>query len=128
MPLPEWHLKTWDNYHIMQSPSIKVQIDPEAISGMTGTFGRSLFLRYTLPKLEAASTPLRLLSLGGWIGWSSEDDYTAKLHIPLQAIWPAPQYRLQVPITDVQIEAIEETRKGSHVNLVVCLEGLASIG
>lgn len=128
MPLPEWYLKTWDNSHIMQSPAIRVQIDPEAISGATGTFGRSLFLPYILPKPETTSTPLRLISLGGWIGWSGETDHIAKLYIPLQAIWPAPQYRLQVSITDMQIEAIEENRKGNHVNLVVCLEGLASIG
>ncbi len=90
-----------------------------------GTFGPVLFLPYTLPKPEDASTALQLLSLEGWIGCGNESDSHARLLIPSQVIWPSPQYRLQVPVTDVQIEAIEEARKESQVNLTVWLGGLA---
>ncbi len=128
MPFTRWYLKPWDTYHHMQGPAIKVEVDPAAVAGGRGTFGPVLFLPYTLPTPDEASASLRLLSLEGWIGYGNVADSTARLLIPSQIIWPAPQYRLQVPLTDMQIEAIEEERKGERVNLTVWLGGLASVG
>ena len=128
MPLTEWSLKTWDTYHNFQAPVIKVEIDPALIAGGRGTFGPVLFLPYTLPKLEEASASLCLLSLEGWIGYGNVSEADARLLIPSQTIWPDNRSRLQVPLTDAQIEAIEEARKGSQVNLTVWLGGLASVG
>jgi hypothetical protein len=85
-----------------------------------------LFLPYRLPKREESSASLDLLSLEGWIGLVNAPETDARLLIPSQMIWPAPQHRLQVPLTDAQVEAIEQTRKGGRVNLTVWLGGLAS--
>ena len=124
MPFTEWYLKPWTGTG--NHPNFaRVQIDPALIAGGRATFGPVLFLPYTLPKPEDAATALQLLSLEGWIGCGNETDSHARLLIPSQVIWPSPQYRLQVPITDRQIEAIEEVRKGGQVNLTVWLGGLA---
>lgn len=128
MPFTEWYLKPWDIYHHLQGPAIKVEVDPAKVAGGRGTFGPMLFLPYTLPTPDEASASLRLLSMEGWIGYGNVADSTARLAIPSQIIWPTPQYRLQVPLTDMQIEAIEEERKGERVNLTVWLGGLASVG
>jgi hypothetical protein len=127
MPSPEWYLKPWDTYQSFQGPAIKVEIDPALIAGGRGTFGPVLFLPYTLPKPEEASASLHLLSLEGWIGYGNISEADARLLIPSQIIWPDNRSRLQVPLTDAQIEAIEEARKGSQVNLTVWLGGLASV-
>jgi hypothetical protein len=66
--------------------------------------------------------------LEGWIGLGNVTESDARLAIPSQIVWPAPQYRLQAPITGAQIEAIEEARKGGQVNLTVWLGGVASGG
>ncbi len=126
MPITEWWLKKWSPAGNDRNVA-RVQIDPALIAGGRGTFGPVLFLPYTLPKPEDASTALQLLSLEGWIGCGNknESDSHARLLIPSQVIWPSPQYRLQVPVTDRQIEAIEETRNGGQVNLTVWLGGLA---
>ncbi len=122
MPLAEWWLKPWNN----QRDFVKVQIDPALISGHRGVLGPALFLPYTLSGQEEASATLLLLSLEGWMGWGNEAEYVAKLPIPSQIIWPGGQSRLQVPITDVQIEAIEQARNGGPVTLTVSLGGLAA--
>src|SRR5258708_10543093 len=86
-----------------------------------------LVLSYKLPKGEGSSASLELLSLEGWIGLGNVTECDARLPIPSQIVWPAPQqYRLQVAITGAQIEAIEEARKGGQVNLTVWLGGVAS--
>ena len=129
MPITEWWLKKWSPAG--NDPNFaRVQIDPALIAGGRGTFGPMLFLPYTLPKPEEASTALQLLSLEGWIGCGNknESESHARLLIPSQVIWPGGQPRLQVPVTDVQIEAIEETRNGGQVNLTVWLGGLAFAG
>ncbi len=106
----------------------KVQIDPAVISGGRGPFGPMLFLPYKLPKRDESSASLDLLSLEGWIGLGNVSEPDARLRIPSQIVWPGPQYRLQVPITDAQIETIEQVRNGFQVNLTVWLGGLASGG
>src|SRR6266487_800408 len=127
MPITEWWLKKWSPTG--NDPNfVTVQIDPALVAGGRGAFGPMLFLPYTLPKLEVASTALQLLSLEGWIGCGNESDSHARLLIPSQVIWLGGQPRLQVPITDRQIEAIEEARKGGQVNLTVWLGGLAYAG
>ena len=129
MPITEWWLKKWSPTG--NDPNfVVVQIDPALITGGRGTFGPMLFLPYTLPKPEVASTALQLLSLEGWIGCGNknESESHARLLIPSQVIWPGGQPKLQVPVTDVQIEAIEETRNGGQVNLTVWLGGLAFAG
>jgi hypothetical protein len=129
MPITEWWLKKWSPTG--NDPNfVTVQIDPALIAGGRGTFGPMLFLPYTLPKPEVASTALQLLSLEGWIGCGNknESESHARLLIPSQVIWPGGQPKLQVPVTDVQIEAIEETRNGGQVNLTVWLGGLAFAG
>lgn len=126
MPLTEWSLRTFANRQSFQAPVIRVQIDPAMIAGGRGTFGPMLFLPYTLPGPE--STSMRLLSLEGWLGYGNVSDTDARLFIPPQVIWPDNRSRLQVPLTDAQIESIEQLRNGGLVNLSVWLEGLASVG
>lgn len=128
MPLTEWSLKKWDTYHNLQAPVIRVRIDPADIAGERGTFGPVLFLPYTLPQSEEAPASMRLLSLEGWVGCGTESETSARLLIPTQIVWPDNRSRLQVPLTDVQIEAIGQLRNGSLVNLVVWLGGWASVG
>src|SRR2546428_6892013 len=101
-------------------------MDPAAVWGSWGPFGPMLVLPYQLPKQEGSSALLWLLSLEGWIGLGNVTESDARLPIPSQIVWPAPQYRLQVPITGAQIEAIEEARKGGQVNLTAWLGGVAS--
>ncbi len=119
MPLAEWYLQPWGNYS--NEAFGRVQIDPAGVWGGRGPFGQMLFLPYLLPKREGSSASLDLLSLEGCIGLGNVTESDARLPIPSQIIWPAPQYRLQVPITDAQIEAIEQVRNGGLVNQVVWL-------
>ncbi len=123
MPLAEWYLSQWGN---QQQNFAKVQIDPAEVWGSKGLFGMMLVLPYKLPTRVESSTSLELLSLEGWIGIGNVTESDARLPIPSQIVWPAPQYRLQVPIASTQIEAIEEVRKGGQVNLTVWLGGIAS--
>lgn len=126
MPFAEWWLKKWTPTG--NDPNfVKVQIDPVEVWGCRGAFGPMLVLPYKLPKGEGPSASLELLSLEGWIGLGNVTESDARLPIPSQIVWPAPQqYRLQVPMTGAQIEAIEEARKGGQVNLTVWLGGVAS--
>src|SRR6266487_193316 len=121
MPFAEWYLSRWGN----QQDVARVQIDPAEVWGSRGSFGPMLVLPYKLPKREGSSASLELLSLEGWIGLGNVTESEAILPIPSQIVWPS-QYRLQVPITGAQIEAIEEARKGGQVNLTVWLGGVAS--
>ena len=69
---------------------------------------------------------VKLLSLEGGISWGfSVTIEEARLLIPSQIIWENPQCKLHVPITDKQIEAIENARNGSTINLSVQLAGIA---
>lgn len=122
MPFAEWYLSPWGNH----PDSARVQIDPAEVWGGRGVFGPMLVLPYKLPKREGSSASLELLSLEGWIGLGNVTESDARLPIPSQIVWPAPQYRLQVPITNAQIEAIEQIRNGGQVNLTVWLGGVAS--
>lgn len=124
MPFAEWWLKKWTPTG-NDSNLVKVQIDPAEVWGCKGAFGPMLVLPYKPPKPEGSSL-LELISLEGWIGLGNVTETDARLPIPSQIVWPVPQYRLQVPITGVQIEAIEEARKGGQVNLTVWLGGIAS--
>ena len=128
MPSTQWSLKTFDTHQSFQGPVIKVEIDPALIAGGRGTFGPVLFLPYMLPKPEEASGSMRLLWLGGWLGYGNVSEYDARLLIPSQIIWPDNRSRLEVPLTYAQIEAIEEERKGNQVSLTVWLSGLADVG
>ncbi len=119
MPSTQWSLKTFDTYQSFHGPAIKVEIDPTLIAGGRGTFGPVLFLPYTLPKPDEASASMRLLALEGWLGYGNVSESDARLLIPSQIIWPDNRSRLQMPLTDAQIEAIEEERKGNQVNLTV---------
>lgn len=127
MPQVEWWLTRWEESHAMNNPNgIKVTIDPAHISGSRGTFGAALFLPYkhTVPTGSALTS---LISLEGWIDWGGNNNAAneARLRIPSQQVWPAPQYQLQVPLSERQIEAIEHVRNGSLVNLSVQLGGIA---
>jgi len=126
MPFAEWWLKKWAPEG--NDPNfVKVQIDPAEVWGCQGAFGPMLVLPYKLPKGEGPSASMELLSLEGWIGLGNVTETDARLPIPSQIVWPAPQqYRLQVPITGAQIEAIEEARKGGQASLTVWLGGVAS--
>jgi len=128
MPSTQWSLKTFDAHQSFQGPAIKVEIDPTVIFGGRGTFGPVLFLPYTLPKPDEASASMRLLWLGGWLGYGNVSDTDVRLVIPSQIIWPDNRSRLEVPLTYAQIEAIEEERKGNQVSLTVWLSGLADVG
>src|SRR5260370_30013424 len=124
MPLAEWYLSRWGN----QQDFARVQIDPAEVWGGRGPFGPVLVLPYKLPKREGSSASLELLSVEGWIGLGNVAESDARLPIPSQIVWPAPQYRLQVPMTGAQIDAIEEARKGGQMHLTVWLGGVASSG
>jgi hypothetical protein len=124
MPLTEWYLKVQET----DQDWTKILIDPAMIAGLKGTFGQALFLPYTVSQKENGRATLHLLSLEGWIGWSGEPDFVARLPIPSQMVRSdGRQLGLQVPITDAHIEAIEEARRGSKVILTVSLGGLALI-
>lgn len=126
MPLAEWYLTTWhQRQRFPQTGAIKVEIDPSRIGGQRGTFGPALFFPYTLPDTKESS-PLELFALEGWIGWGQEADASARLRIPTQTLWPG-QPALQVPLTDVQLEAIEEARKGGAVQFTITLAGQATM-
>lgn len=124
MPMAEWWLRKWTPTG-NDSNLVKVQTDPAEVWGCKGAFGPMLVLPYKPPKPEGPSL-LELISLEGWIGLGNVTENDARLPIPSQVVWPVPQYRLQVPITGAQIEAIEEARKGGQVNLTVWLGGVAS--
>ena len=128
MPFAEWWLKKWTGTG--NDPNfVKVQIDPAEVWGCRGAFGPMLVLPYKLPKGEGPSASMELLSLEGWIGLGNVTESDARLPIPSQIVWPAPQqYRLQVPLTDAQIEAIEQMRNGGRANLIIWLGGVASGG
>lgn len=128
MPSIQWSLKTFETRQSFQGPAIKVEIDPWFIAGSLGIFGPVLYLPYTLPKPDEDSASMRLLSLGGWLGYGNVSDTGPRLHIPSQNIWPDNRSRLQVSLTHAQIEAIEEARNGNQLGFTVWLEGLASIG
>src|SRR6266852_8987885 len=125
MPSAEGYLKIQET----DQDWVKVQIDPATVSGQKGVFGQRLFLPYTLSNPERTrSVTMRLLSLEGWIGWSGEEDFVAKLRIPSQIVSNNRNKQgFHVPITDAQIEAIEEARKGNNASLTVSLGGLATI-
>lgn len=129
MPLAEWYLKPWGHHTLALDEqdriTIRVQIDPTTISGQRGAFGPALFLKYTLSGINRDMTGPQLLSLEGWIGWTNETEYAARLRIPSQTLWPNID-SLQVPVTDEQIEAIERHRNSGVVSLTVALAGLAT--
>src|SRR5260370_23118527 len=90
MPFAEWWLKKWSPAG--NDPNfVKVQIDPAEVWGCRGAFGPMLVLPYKLPKGEGPSASMELLSLEGWIGLGNVTESDARLAIPLQIVWPAPQ-------------------------------------
>lgn len=125
MPSAEWYLQIKQN----DQDGVNVQIDPATVFGRKGLFGRILCLPYTLSPLGGSSrVTLRLLSFEGWIGWGNEQDFVGRIRIPSQIISNNPNKScLQVPITDVQIEAIEDARKGSNASFTVSFAGLATV-
>lgn len=124
MPLAEWYLKTYET----ALDWIKIVIDPAMVTGLKGTFGQALFFPYSVSEKDKGQVSFHLLSLEGWIGWSGEADFVAKLLIPSQVVRvDGRQLGLQVPITNTQIEAIEEARKGSQVIFTISFNGLADI-
>ena len=124
MPVAEWYLKTYET----SQDGTKIVIDPAAVAGLKGTFGQALFFPYSISEKETGRVSLRLLSLEGGIGWSGEADYVAKLLIPSQVVRSdGRQLGLQVPITDIQIKAIEEARKGDRVIFTISFSGLAFV-
>ena len=125
MPSAEWYLKIKET----DQDWVKVQIDPATVSGQKGLFGRVLSLPYKLSGPDRSSrVTLRLLSLEGWIGWSGETDFVGRIRIPSQIISNNPNKSwLQVPITDAQIEAIEDARKGNGASFTVSCAGLATV-
>src|SRR5690349_16602549 len=82
MPLAEWYLKIKET----DQDWTKILVDPAMIAGLKGTFGQALFLPYTVSEKENGRVTLRLLSLEGWLGWSGETDFVAKLLIPSQVV------------------------------------------
>lgn len=126
MPQVEWYLKPQGHNTSHDPDYIKILIDPALTSGDRRALGASLFLPYAFV-IPGQSRLISLLSLEGGISWGSGSNANndAQLPIPSQIVWPLPQYRLQVPINDAQIEAIEHERNGSVVNLRIQLRGLA---
>lgn len=125
MASAEWYLKIKET----DQDWVKIEIDPGAVSGQKGQFGRTLCFPYKLSgPARSARVTLRLLSIEGWIGASSESEFVGRIRIPSQIISSNPNKPwLLVPVTDAQIEAIEEARKGNPVNLAFWLAGLAAV-
>lgn len=125
MASAEWYLKIREG----DNDWVKVEIDPAAVYGIKGQLGRSLCLPFKLSgPSRNTRVILRLISLEGWIATGAETEYVGKMRLPSQIISnnPNKQYIL-VPVTDEQIEAIEETRNGSNANLPISLAGLATV-
>lgn len=110
-----------------QHLQLAVQLDATMIRAGRGIFGPALQLPFKCQEMADRKLEYTLLSLEGWIWWSTEDSNNKPgLRIPLQAFRPY-MWWLTVPITDAQIEAIEEARRGEPVTLNVLLAGLASL-
>ena len=108
---------------------MKIEIDPVAVSGQNGQFGRTLCFPYKLSGPgRSARVILRLLSVEGWIGAVGESEFVGRIRIPSQIISNNPNKPwLLVPVTDAQIEAIEEVRKGNAIGFTFWFAGLATV-
>jgi len=125
MPVATWYLKFSES----DQDWVKIEIDPMAVSGQSGQLSRTLCFPYTLIQRERpVRASLRLLSVEGWLGGSGETDYVGRIRIPSQIISNNPNRPwLQVPVTDEQIAAIEETRKGNPANFTLWFAGQATV-
>jgi len=125
MASAEWYLKIKET----DQDWVKVEIDPVAVSGQKGQFGRVLCFPYKLSRPgRSARVILRLLSIEGWIGALGESEFVGRIRIPSQIISNNPNKPwLLVPVTDAQIEAIEEARKGNAVGFTFWFAGLATV-
>lgn len=108
---------------------VKIEIDPAVVSGQKGRLGRTLCFPYTLSVPgRAARVMLRLVSVEGWLGLSGESDFVGRIRIPSQVISNNPNKRwILVPVTDVEVEAIEEARNGEMANFTLWLAGLTAV-
>lgn len=106
--------------------AIKVDIDPSLFQGQRGIFGPTLLMRFTATPIANISVDIVLLSLEGWITWQGDANFWPGILIPSQTIDPN-THLLYAPLTDAQIEAIEEKRAGGAVVFNVTLRGLATI-
>lgn len=125
MASAEWYLKIKET----DQDWVKIEIDPTVVSGQKGQFGHTLCFPYKLSgPSRSTRVILRLISIEGWIGASGESEFVGRIRIPSQIISRNPNKPwLLVPLTDAQIEAIEEARKGNAISLTFWLAGLATV-
>lgn len=124
MPPVEWRLEPalQPQNHYVQ---LTVLLDVSMIRASRGVFGPALQIPFKCQQMEERNLDSTLLSLEGWLWWNTEDTNNKPgLRIPLQTFRTS-LWWLTVPITDAQIEAIEEARRGEPVTLNVLLSGLA---
>jgi hypothetical protein len=124
MPRTDFWLTGWGN---ADNISIKVEIDPSLIKGQRGVFGPALLINIACATVaDSIAGEVTLHSLEGWITWASEGNFGPGILIPSQTVDPNTT-SLIVPITDEQINAINDRRTGDYVTLDVKLRGLATI-
>ncbi len=110
----------------MNNESVEVVIDPSLFQGMRGIFGPTLWMNFKYSTHSNVSINMALHSLEGWITWPGESNFLPGIAIPSQTIDPN-THMLYAPLTDEQIEAIEEKRAAGAVMLHITLRGLATI-
>src|SRR5260221_334019 len=96
------------------------------IQGQRGVFGPGLLIYFRATPSAHPLVEIVLHSLEGWITWGAESNFAPGIRIPSQTVDVNTAY-LVVPITDEQIEAIEERRTGDAFTLNIALRGLATI-
>lgn len=124
MSAVDWYLRPWG---VAGNAFIKIEIDPSEMQGHRSVFGPALLLRFKCtPDVHPYADEIRLHSLEGWIGWHSEQGMMPSIRIPSQLLDPNTHF-LQVPISDEQVEKIEQLRNGEAVILRITLVGLATV-
>lgn len=123
MPTTTWRLCPWGN---VDNAYIAVEVDPSMIRGQRGVFGAALLIDVKFTPAPHIRPEIRFHAIEGWITWGAESEFLPGIRIPSQVIDLNTKY-LQAPITDEQIEAIEERRNGDALLFKVTLRGMATI-
>ncbi len=123
MPGHSLRLHTWSDLH---NTVFEFQVDEKGIKGARGFMGPVLSIPYTVDIQGPHAKFAKLLFIGGWIGWRTEQEALMGLRIPTEPVRPNHMI-LRVPVTDLQIEMIEIARAGGPVQFQILLFGLAHL-
>lgn len=119
----EWRLAPWSDNG---QNSYIVKLDSDKINAGRGTFGTYLTFEFEITPVN--KTQLReedLWLLSGMVG-SNEDTYYSSLMIPAQVVGPNRSH-VVVPISDLQIEALEELRNGGSIELRIHVSAVGTV-